>query len=296
VTADYLALFGQHLTDTGRSQNTVKAYLSDLRGLVAWLQTTYDETAFEPRSITERDVIHYRAYLQTVRGCKPATINRCLKAISAFCECYMAKGWLTANPAGDAPTVKEAPAPPKALDRVDVNRLLRAVHKEGIERDIAIVELMLGTGLRVGEVAALTLTDVAMSDRRGSVTVRQGKGGKFRTVPLNSDVRKALGAYLQVRKPCETAALFLSRLGGHLSSVSLWRLVRKYGEAAGMPDLHPHALRHTFGTMLVRELGTDLVATAQLMGHSSVQTTALYAKASMKDLEDAVERLSLPGR
>jgi site-specific recombinase XerD len=150
---------------------------------------------------------------------------------------------------------------------------------------------MVGAGLRIGEVEALDVSDLRVSDRKGSVTVRQGKGSKYRQVPLNKDVREALLAYLEVRRDCGEA-LFTSQKGGRLTSNAIWKVVKKNGEAAGVEELTPHALRHTFATNLVRKHGVDIVTAAALLGHSNISTTAIYTKPNQQDLEDAVERLS----
>jgi site-specific recombinase XerD len=195
------------------------------------------------------------------------------------------------NPAKGVPMVNQVPAPPSALDRLDMNRLMRAVYKEEIVRDIAIMELLLNTGLRVGEVEELRVDDIEITDRKGNLIVRQGKGGKFRVVPLNKDVRRALTDYNNERSQIDTTALFVSKRKQRLTANAIWRLVKKYGELAGLLEVHPHSLRHTFGTRLVREHNIDLVTAAQLMGHSSVQTTAIYTRATQVDLDNAVERL-----
>lgn len=125
--------------------------------------------------------------------------------------------------------------------------------------------MMLQAGLRIGEVASLTVGDIHVSDRKGSVEIRQGKGSKYRLVPLNSDIRKAVLKYLDVR-PNVGEALFASQKGGGLTSNAIWKVVKKYGEAAGIPEVTPHALRHTFGTSLIRKHGVDLVTYSSTHG------------------------------
>lgn len=289
---DYIQGFEEHLRAEGRSHHTAKAYLSDLRRYGTWLKGAYGEDDdLSPQGITKRDLVAYKSYLQTVAKRMPAGINRALCSLAAFCDWAVASGFITANPVDQVPQVQQVKTPPKALDERDLNRLLRAVHKAGNERDVAILELMVGSGLRIGEVEALDVSDVQASDRRGSVTVRQGKGSKYRQVPLNRDVREALMGYLKVRKDSE-AALFTSQKGGRLTANAIWKVVKKYGEAAGIEGLTPHALRHTFATNLIRKHGVDIVTAAALLGHSNISTTAVYTKPSQQDLVDAVERLS----
>jgi site-specific recombinase XerD len=153
-----------------------------------------------------------------------------------------------------------------------------------------MLETLANTGLRVGELAKLTLADVEITERKGLVTVRSGKGGKFRQVPLNADARRAISAYLQVRPQSIETRLFLGQREGPLTPSGVWRVVKKYGERAGL-SISPHTLRHTFGTRLVRGKGVDLVTVAAMMGHESLDTTALYTQPTAEDMADAVEKL-----
>lgn len=288
---NYIHDFERSLREAGKSPNTIKAYLSDLQQFALWLKGTYGEAELTPTVITKLDVTHYRTHMMTVLKRKPAGVNRALSSISAFCEWAVGAGHALVNPAAQVPQAQQVKAPPKALNEQDQNRLLRTVYKGGNSRDIAIIELMVGAGLRIGEVAALGLEDVEVSERKGVVTVRQGKGAKYRQVPLNKDVRKAIQEYLSVR-PAAGEALFVSQKGGGLTANAMWKTVKKYGDQAGLTDLTPHALRHTFGTRLIRKHGVDIVTTAALMGHANISTTAIYARPSEQDLMDAVEKLS----
>lgn len=235
--------------------------------------------------------MHYRAHMLNVVQRKPAGVNRALSSIAAFCDWAQENGQIRENPASHIPQAAQVKAPPKALADQELNRLLRTVHQGGHKRDIAMVELMVGTGLRIGEVAALTVADIEMSDRKGLLIVRHGKGDKYRQVPMNKDVRQALQDYLSER-PADGQALFLSQKGGGLTSNAIWKMIKGYGDRAGLADLTPHALRHTFGTRLIRKHGVDIVTAAALMGHANISTTAVYTKPSQEDLAAAVEKLS----
>ena len=283
--------FIQSLKEEGRSPHTIKAYISDLNQFAVWLKGTYGEAVFTPGSITKLDVTSYKSYLLSVAQRKPAGINRALSSISAFCDWAIRQGFIQANPADQVPQAKQIKTPPKALSEQDLNRLLRTVYKSGKKRDIAIVELMIGAGLRIGEVEALKVADIQVSDRKGAVEVRQGKGSKYRQVPLNRDVRQAIQEYLEVR-PDDGDFLFVSHKGAGLTSNAIWKVIKKYAEEAGLPEVTPHSLRHTFGTRLIRKYGVDIVTTAALMGHANISTTAIYTKPNQQDLMDAVEKLA----
>lgn len=288
---DTLQHFEQSLKESGKSPHTIKAYLSDLRQFSEWLKGTYGEDEPLPRSITRLDVSQYKSYMLGVTHRKPSGINRALASISAYCEWACTTGYLTDNPASHVAQAQQVKTPPKSISEQELNRLYRSVYKGGKCRDIAIIELMAGAGLRVGEVESLNLTDIQIGERKGFVDVRQGKGAKYRRVPLNTDTRKALIDYIQVR-PKEEEALFVSQKGGRLTANAIWKTVKKYGNLAGLDDLSPHSLRHTFGTQLIRKHGVDIVTAATLMGHSNISTTAIYTKPNEQDLAEAVERLS----
>ena len=150
--------------------------------------------------------------------------------------------------------------------------------------------LLRHTGLRVAELCALPLDDIDMSERKGAVTVRSGKGQKYRMVPLNADVRRALGQYLVMRPRVPDGHFFVSQKGGGLQQQAVRQLVEKYARQAGLEDVTPHTLRHSFAKQLLAE-GVDLVTVSTLLGHERLETTAIYTQPGPRDLERAVQKL-----
>jgi site-specific recombinase XerD len=276
----------------GKSPHTIKAYTQDVRLFAEWFDRT-NGRGLAPGRMTPIDVREYRSYLLAVKKQKPATVNRKLSSLSAFCEWAKEAGLITANPVDGISQVGEVRAAPKWLDKNEQYALLRAVQERGRKRDMALITLMLNTGLRVSEVSALNVDDVKMSPRKGSVVVRGGKGEKFRTVPLNVDTRKALRAYLAERSGVEDGEhLFVSQRGGSLQPAGLYYLVSRYAYGARLEDVTPHTLRHTFGKNLV-DAGVRLDRVAQLLGHESVGTTRIYTTPSEQDLQREVEKIAL---
>ena len=196
------------------------------------------------------------------------------------------------DPTDEIKGVSQVKAAPKALNRLELRRLLREVHKAGDKRDIALVEVLANTGLRVGELAKLAFHDLELSERKGKLAVRSGKGAKYREVPLNADARRALHEYLGLWAWEGERPLFLGQRGNALTPSAIWRVVKKYGERAGLA-ISPHTLRHTFGTRLVRRKGIHLVTVAAMMGHESLDTTAIYTQPSEEDMTEAVETLGV---
>jgi integrase/recombinase XerC len=182
-------------------------------------------------------------------------------------------------------------APVRALSARELGRLFAAAEGEDWidKRNAAILALMAKAGMRVGEVIALELTDIELNARSGWAVVRSGKGNKARRVPLNSDVRQALQAYLAVRPAFNTPVLFLSRTGAPLSARDVQRLVTELARQARIEGkVTPHTLRHTFATRAL-ERGADVAAVAAILGHESIATTSRYLHPSEARLVEAVE-------
>jgi integrase/recombinase XerD len=236
------------------------------------------------------DLREYRAYLLTVEQRSPATINRRLASLRAFFQWARAEGLCREIPTDSVKGIQSSPRAPKSLPKKDVDRLIRQVEQSSNKRDLAILQLLRHTGIRVGELTALRLGDVTLSERKGQLVVRSGKGSKYRVVPLNADARKALNDYLAVRPKSTSDSLFPGRRSAGLSARAVETLVLKYAHQAGLEDVSPHTLRHTFGKSAI-DAGVDLVTVSRLMGHERLETTAIYTTPSPQDLEKAVARL-----
>jgi site-specific recombinase XerD len=285
---DPIERFSQDLVVQGKSPLTVRAYTDDLRAYAAWVQCTYGER-FVPGQITANDVVAYRDHMLGGRLISYATIARRLAALSAFCAWSVRNELLASNPADGVKAPRQARTPPRALSRVDVNRLIRKTEQAGNPLHVAVVTMLANTGIRVHELCLLQLADVEISERGGRLAVR-GKGNKFRRVPLNLETRRALHLYMKYRPDVDTEQLLLGRRSEPLTESGAWRIVRKYARLAGV-DASPHTLRHTFATRLLREAGADLVVVADLLGHENINTTARYTRSTEDDQQKAVEAL-----
>jgi site-specific recombinase XerD len=300
VLGDYQAALGR----ADLSGHARRGYAGRVATFLDWLAGDPDLGAqVDPlgdphgRDFAVRD---YRAWLKTVQRAKPATINAHLTALDHFYGAHLGLG---------RPVAKRERIPttaPEALQEVEQRKFLRAAQKCGSVRNTAITLLLLYTGLRVEEVQDLDIEDVPISVRRGKVIVRAGKGedgGVYREVPLHHAAREALRAWLDERTKhrgaADTRALFLNRLGGRLFVRSIRTIVTDIGQAAGLvhdsgPDagksrVHPHTLRHTFGTQLLRN-NVDIVIVADLMGHATLDTTRSYTRSSEADRARAIEK------
>src|SRR3712207_5796422 len=213
-----ITAFLTELPRTAKGEKTWRAYRSDLNLFAAWLtQTTGDP--FEARKLTRIDVRDYKQHLLSVEGRTPATVNRRLAALRAFAAWAKKQGLLTELPTegiADVPVPKQAP---KALEPRAIDRVLRRSEQSGNLRDHAILVTLYHTGIRVSELCDLRVGDVETSERKGTLTVRAGKGMKQRTIPLTVDARKAIARYLAERQnPSPEEFLFISRrTGGRLT-------------------------------------------------------------------------------
>src|SRR6266540_7227561 len=285
-------LVGCFLHDLERqetSPQTRTAYRLDVLHFAKWFGETVGET-FSPEAVTPTDVRDYRSSLINVEKRQPATVNRRLAALRRFFQWAKALGLAKELPTDNVKGVASAPRAPHWLEKRDVDRLIRTVERHGNTRDLAIVLTLRHTGIRVGELANLMLGDVETSERKGSLTVRSGKGSKFRVLPLNVDARQAIAAYLDVRPKVSDDHLFIGQRGQGISSRAVELLVTKYGRLAGLEDVTPHTLRHSFGKHAL-DAGADLVRVSALLGHQRLETTAIYTTPSQRDLERVVEKL-----
>jgi len=215
------------------SANTRRTYHTRVRGFLGYLAATpaeYGDPLAEAhaRDYAARD---YKTHLKTVSRAKPSSVNLTLAAIDNFYR-FMGMGKPDAK-REDLPGVA-----PGALDPEEQKRFLRAVERCSSARDRAIARVLFFTGLRVSELVGLDTSDVALSARKGRVTVRSGKGDAYREVALNAEVRGALEEWLEEReeylKAGSAAALFLNRKGSRLTTRAVDMIVRRFGEDAAI--------------------------------------------------------------
>ncbi len=296
--------FKNYLIHQDRSPTTVQGYLSDLGQFAHWFEDTTGDR-FAAQSVMPSDIREYRQFLLTVRHYKASTINRRLSSLSVFMQWAMQVGQIEVNPAETIRSVPQVQQGAKYLDRKEQFALQRAIEKDlqlaklrypkrwlTRRRDASLTICLLNTGLRLHEALEMCLDNLEISDRKGKLSVH-GKGSKFRQVPLNTEARKALHAWLCVRPDVNGGHLWIaveSVQEGSLSSRSVQRIVERYGQQAGIENLTPHILRHTFAKNLVDQ-GVGLEKVAALLGHSSLNTTRIYITPNEKDLEQAVEKL-----
>jgi site-specific recombinase XerD len=299
----HLDEFQVYLLAEDRSPVTISGYLGDVRLFAKWYGEHYGET-LTPDDLTNEAVRGYKQYLLD-QAAKPKTINRRLAALAAYAHWLEQAGYVSnvRNPVQGIKAVKETALTPKWLDKKQRAAFLRAVDREVEDamrryprlrlmylRDAAIVKLILYTGLRVGEIVQLRMSDITLDERKGSVIVREGKGTKRREIPLNAKARKALSEYLIMRPNVDSDGLFLGQRNEVVQSKTIQRAVQRFAKKAGLKKVTPHTLRHSFAKALI-DADVSLEKVATLLGHSNLNTTRIYTTPGEEDLEDAVGKI-----
>jgi len=279
------------------SPDSIRVYKNDLSLFVRWYEAQTKQP-LDVRKLTPVDLQSYRGHLQTIEGKKPATINRRVQVLRSFSRWAYDDGVLAEDIGRN---VSSIPTPkrfaPKGLERNEVNAFLRAAQLSARgqgRRNYAIVQTLLQTGLRAGEVAGLHVNDLKLRERSGWLTVRSGKGRKSREVPLNASVRAALSDYLTERKLPPESPLFVSERSGPLSVSGLEMLMKSLAHRAGIErdGINVHSWRHHFALGFLKDHPGDLVGLQRLLGHERLDTTSIYVQPSQDDLAAKMERSS----
>lgn len=279
------------------SPHTVRAYERELHGFAEFLTERYGAKM----AVTRIEHQQIRAYLGElyVRGLGKASVARALAAIRSWFKWMARQGLVEQSPAALVAT----PKLPKHLPRVptieEMNRVVESAADEAAawpERDRAIFELLYGCGIRNAELVGIDLRDIHWANE--AILVR-GKGRKERYVPLGDAAAQAIRAYLPVREQKlgaagkSSPALLLNvrlRGDGRLTTRSVGRIVKRIALAHGLPaDVHPHTLRHAFGTHMLEE-GADLRAIQELMGHERLSTTQRYTQLTVGQVAEVYDR------
>jgi site-specific recombinase XerD len=288
---DQIDQFLEELKRQQLSAYTIENYASDLRVFSRFFQGSTGEE-FQAARITPTDIRDFKSHLVAVEQRSPATVNRRIYALRKFFHWAIASGLAREDPTAVVKGVQSTPLAPRSLPKKDIARLLREAERDENKRNLAILQVLRHTGIRIGELAALRLSDVETSERKGRVIIRSGKGSRHRVVPLNADARKAINDYLDVRPKVSDDHLFISQRGQGLKEQAVELIVGKYAQAAGLDNVTPHQLRHSFGKHAL-DAGVDLVTVSKLLGHTSLDTTARYTTPSERDLEKAAEKLEV---
>jgi integrase/recombinase XerC len=285
AVADFL----RHLREKNSSPHTIKAYTGDLANFIAYAGS---------RNWKQIDHIAIRGFLSQLyeQGLSKTSVARSLAAVRSLYRWLAQEGEVDQNPAKLVATPKLPQKLPRVPTIEEMNFVLDGKMPETAafpERDRLMLELLYGCGMRNSELTGINLDDIRLSAE--AILIR-GKGKKERYVPFGDSVKSALPAYLQVRqtllseKRKNSNALLINQRGGRLTTRSVGRIIKKIAVSKGLsPDVHPHTLRHAFGTHMLEE-GADLRAIQELLGHERLATTQRYTQLSMKHVLQVYDR------
>jgi integrase/recombinase XerC len=283
--------FLDHLrAERAASPHTLRAYRNELTRFAEYLGP---EARW--KNVDHMTIRGFLAHLHGL-GLSKVSVARALASLRSLYKWLAREGIVQQNPAKLVATPKLPKKLPRVPTQEEINNVLDAPLPENAgfpERDRAIFELLYGCGLRNSELVGIELGDI---EEANCVLLVRGKGKKQRYVPLEGAAAEALRSYRETRQKLLHAAgkttrhLFINRRGGPLTSRSVGRIVKQIAIARGLPpDLHPHTLRHAFGTHMLAE-GADLRAIQELLGHERLSTTQRYTQLSIHQVMEVYDR------
>ena len=271
--------------EKGLARHTLESYGRDLARLQQWA----DKTGKPLADLTRADLRKWIAHLSRA-GLAPTSVARAVSAARGLFRFLMLDGHIKRHPTEDLDTPQRFAYLPQFLTEDEINQLLAApdiATAEGV-RDRALIEVMYAAGLRVSELISLKQADV---DVQAGLVVCHGKGSKERRVPIGKSAIHWLQQYSAVRAAhgkTTSPNLFLNR-GKPITRQFAWSMIKRYANKAGVKDISPHTLRHSFATHLLQH-GADSRSVQALLGHSDISTTQIYTHITDRHLRNSYDK------
>jgi integrase/recombinase XerD len=282
VITKHLDIFLSHLSiERGLSKNTLEAYRNDLLALEKFLKDG-------SRSLNTDSI---KTFLHESKN-SIATSDRKLSCFKTFFRYLIDEGLIPNDPTAGLHSRNKVMRLPKSLSHEQVTTLLSQAPRNNPSdiRNLLLLELLYGTGVRISEALAMDLEDLDLENKW--IKVKYGKGAKQRLVPIGKELATALDKYLIQARPellknkARQTALLVSRRGMRITRQAAWLIVKSAGQIANLPmELTPHSLRHSFATHLLAG-GADIRVVQELLGHSVVTTTQIYTKVNIDQIRD----------
>jgi integrase/recombinase XerD len=283
-----LEQFERYLREEGKSENTIKGYLQSVAGFLKWFDESKD---VEFKQLHRENVQEYISFLRTVKNAKPKTINTKLNALVKFnkflIEAKVQRDMVLTKK--DYMKVQQQYASLAKVELKDVEKFRQLVLDSGNKRNYALVTLLAYAGLRISEALNLKMNDFNLVSRE--ITVRSGKGDKYRVVFMSDKVKSALQSWLKERKEkgIESEYLFISNRNKPLDRTAVNKLFKEYSEHIGK-EITPHDLRHFFCSHAISR-GLSVHEVANQAGHSNIHTTLLYTNPTKDELIQKMNQL-----
>ena len=287
--AEILEEYEDFLIETKHaSGNTVASYMRDLHQFVAYLQ----ELCLQVLDVDQSCVSNYMDALHE-KGKSAATISRCVASLKSFYNYAVSRGKKDSNPVANIHVEKAEKKLPQILTGKEVELLLEQPKCTDLKgyRDKAMLELLYATGIRVSELINLNVSDVNLPGG----FIKCDSGGKVRIIPLYPAAVKALSDYIEDVRPKMVAdgretSLFVNVSGERMSRQGFWKIIKRYQEMAQIDkDITPHTLRHSFAAHLL-ENGADLRSIQEMLGHSDISSTQIYAQLVKQNLKSVYHK------
>ena len=279
------SFFNFLIIEKGLSKNTVKAYETDIKGFIKWINKNNKQSLL---NIKESSVNQYISYLFSLK-LKSSSVNRKISSLKSFYLFLLKKKLIRYSPFSEVISPKQEKYLPASMSESEVEKLLNSpdASKEIEQRDKAMIEMLYATGMRISELVNLKITDI---DMNRSVIKVMGKGSKERLIPFGESASEALFNYLKIRKDSSSKEVFISNRGKKITRVAFWQRIKVYLLRENLKiSISPHTLRHAFATHLLNR-GADLRSVQLLLGHSDLSTTQIYTHIAKQRLGDVLKK------
>ena len=254
------SFFNFLIIEKGLSKNTVKAYETDIKGFIKWINKNNKQSLL---NIKESSVNRYISYLFSLK-LKSSSVNRKISSLKSFYLFLLKKKLIRYSPFSEVISPKQEKYLPASMS-----------------------EMLYATGMRISELVNLKITDI---DMNRSVIKVMGKGSKERLIPFGESASEALFNYLKTRKDSSSKEVFISNRGRKITRVAFWQRIKVYLLRENLKiSISPHTLRHAFATHLLNR-GADLRSVQLLLGHSDLSTTQIYTHIAKQRLGDVLKK------
>ena len=272
--------------EKGLAKNSLDAYENDLAKLKAWTE----KNGFSIDSLTRQDLREWLIDLGRTK-LSDNSRRRMVSALRGFYKFLVIDGHIKNNPAEDLDVPQKGQYLPRFLNQAEIDLLFAGpdVSTETGLRDRAILELMYACGQRATEVATLKMQEI---DIDSGILTTTGKGNKTRRVPIGSSALEWIKSYLALRRKIEdieTPNLFVTPQGKPINRQVVYSIIKNYAEKAGLEDVSPHTLRHSFATHLIQNRA-DIRSVQQMLGHADISTTQIYTHMTDAHLRRSYEK------
>jgi len=288
----YLDAFVDYLNKNDKSSGTISTYTTNIKDFIKYYIESYDEE-FLPENVIMMDLQDYRNYLLNIKRQKASTINNKIAALKEYFFFLQSNSIIKTNPSENLKKIRtNKPVAPKSFSDSDFRKIKRYVYRSQKELWIVIFELLSKTGVRVSELINIRLTDININERSGNLRVI-GKNQKERNIPLHLDARKAIVAYMGIRNNAFISSehLLISERKQPFTRSGIFKMLKRWENDTNI-KIHPHMFRHHFAIQVLNTPNADINTVQYLLGHESIESSAIYLKVRQEDLEKSINALT----